>query len=64
MAFPNAFGLTVRYAMKASPNAAILKVLRKAGLNIDASSGYEVRRVGPGSGCPPHHLHAFSLLVD
>jgi diaminopimelate decarboxylase len=25
-AFPNAFGLTVRYAMKASPNAAILKV--------------------------------------
>jgi len=44
LAFPNAFGLTVRYAMKASPNAAILKVFRKKGLNIDASSGYEVRR--------------------
>ena len=43
-AFPNAFGLTVRYAMKASPNAAILKVFRKAGLHIDASSGYEVHR--------------------
>ena len=42
--FPNAFGLTVRYAMKASPNAAILKVFRKAGLHIDASSGHEVRR--------------------
>lgn len=42
--FPNAFGLTVRYAMKASPNAAILKVFRKKGLNIDASSGYEVYR--------------------
>ena len=42
--FPNAFGLTVRYAMKASPNAAILKVFRNAGLNIDASSGYEVLR--------------------
>ena len=41
---PNAFGLTVRYAMKASPNAAILKVFRNAGLNIDASSGYEVLR--------------------
>lgn len=44
LSFPNAFGLTVRYAMKASPNAAILKVFRKAGLHIDASSGYEVRR--------------------
>ena len=44
LAFPNAFGLTVRYAMKASPNAAILKVFRKKGLNIDASSGYEVHR--------------------
>mgnify|MGYP000004466779 FL=1 len=44
LAFPNAFGLTVRYAMKASPNAAILKVFRKKGLNIDASSGYEVYR--------------------
>lgn len=44
LAFPNAFGLTVRYAMKASPNAAILKVFRAAGLKIDASSGYEVIR--------------------
>ena len=26
LAFPNAFGLTARYAMKASPNAAILKL--------------------------------------
>ena len=43
-AFHNAYGLTVRYAMKASPNAAILKVFRKAGLHIDASSGYEVHR--------------------
>jgi diaminopimelate decarboxylase len=43
-AFPNAFGLTVRYAMKASPNAAILKLFNAAGLEIDASSGYEVRR--------------------
>jgi len=42
--FPNAFGLTARYAMKASPNAAILKIFKQAGLHIDASSGYEVRR--------------------
>eukprot|EP00184_Porphyridium_aerugineum_P002616 CAMPEP_0184693308 /NCGR_PEP_ID=MMETSP0313-20130426/1558_1 /TAXON_ID=2792 /ORGANISM="Porphyridium aerugineum, Strain SAG 1380-2" /LENGTH=496 /DNA_ID=CAMNT_0027151353 /DNA_START=54 /DNA_END=1544 /DNA_ORIENTATION=+ len=44
LAFPNAYGLTVRYAMKASPNAAILKVFHKLGLHIDASSGYEVKR--------------------
>ena len=44
LAFPNAFGLTARYAMKASPNAAILKLFKEQGLHIDASSGYEVRR--------------------
>ena len=44
LAFPNAYGLTTRYAMKASPNAAILQIFRQAGLAIDASSGYEVRR--------------------
>lgn len=44
LAFPNAFGLTVRYAMKAAPNAAILSIFKKLGLWIDASSGYEVRR--------------------
>lgn len=42
--FPNAYGLTARYAMKAAPNAAILNVFRASGLQIDASSGYEVRR--------------------
>jgi diaminopimelate decarboxylase len=44
LAFPNAFGLTVRYAMKACPTAAVLKVLTAAGLHIDASSGYEAAR--------------------
>jgi diaminopimelate decarboxylase len=44
LAFPNAFGLTVRYAMKASPNATILKLFRELGLHIDASSGCEVER--------------------
>lgn len=42
--FPNAFGLTVRYAMKACPTGAVLKVLTSAGLHIDASSGHEVER--------------------
>lgn len=42
--FPNAYGLTARYAMKASPNRAILKLFNEMGLHIDASSGYEVHR--------------------
>jgi len=42
--FPNAFGLTVRFAMKALPNAAVLQLFDTLGLHIDASSGYEVRR--------------------
>ena len=42
--FPNAYGLTVRFAMKALPNAAVLQLFDTLGLHIDASSGYEVRR--------------------
>ena len=44
LAFPNAFGLTARYAMKASPNSNILRLFASMGLSFDASSGYEVRR--------------------
>lgn len=43
-AFPHAYGLKVRYAMKASPNAAILRIFNSCGVLLDASSGYEVRR--------------------
>src|SRR6201996_3654745 len=42
--FPNAFGLTVRYAMKASLNAAILRIFDACGLHFDASSGWECER--------------------
>ena len=44
LSFPNEYGLTVRYAMKANPNATILKIMRKKGVHIDASSIYEVER--------------------
>ena len=44
LAFPNAFGLTVRYAMKASANAAILRIFESCGLHFDASSSYECDR--------------------
>lgn len=53
--FPNAFGLTVRYAMKACSTGAVLKVLTDAGLHIDASSGYEAERA-IRIGVPPNHI--------
>ena len=36
LAFPHAFGLTVRFAMKANSNHAILRLFRDLGLHIDA----------------------------
>ena len=44
LAFPNAYGLTARFAMKSSPNKSILQLFDSLGLHIDASSGYEVKR--------------------
>jgi len=44
LAFPNAFGLTVRFAMKACPNASILQFFESLGLHFDASSGFEAER--------------------
>ena len=42
--FPNAYGLTARFAMKSSPNKSILQLFDSLGLHIDASSGHEVKR--------------------
>ena len=42
--FPNAFGLTARYAMKALPNGHVLRLFDRLGLHFDASSGFEVER--------------------
>lgn len=53
--FPNAFGLTARYAMKACPNAAILRIFHEMGLHIDASSGFEVRRA-MAAGIPAENI--------
>ncbi|MBK34723.1 MAG: diaminopimelate decarboxylase [Gemmatimonadetes bacterium] len=55
LAFPNAFGLTARYAMKACPSAAVIRVLSSCGLHIDASSGYEAERA-LRAGVPPSHI--------
>ena len=44
LAFPHAFGLTARYAMKANPSGAVLRLFHGLGLHIDASTGYECLR--------------------
>jgi diaminopimelate decarboxylase len=44
LAFPHAFGFTLRYAMKANPSRAVLELFRGLGLHIDASSDHEVER--------------------
>lgn len=42
--FPNAYGFNARYALKANPHLAILKIIEKMGLHFDASSEFEVMR--------------------
>lgn len=44
LSFPNAYGLTVRYAMKANSNRNILKLFHDKWLCMDASSSYEAQR--------------------
>jgi diaminopimelate decarboxylase len=55
LAFPNAFGLRARYAMKACPTAAILQLFHEHGLHIDASSGFEAERA-LRAGIPANHV--------
>jgi diaminopimelate decarboxylase len=44
LAAPNAFGLFVRYAMKANPHRTLLRIFDSLGIGIDASSWFEVQR--------------------
>ena len=44
LTMPNAYGLTVRYAMKANSTRALLKIINAQGLKIDTSSMNEVKR--------------------
>src|SRR5215470_4937460 len=59
--FPRAFGFTLRYAMKANPNLAILKLFRELGLHIDASSDPEVERA-LRAGFSPGHIQLTSQV--
>src|SRR4029453_12470523 len=62
LAFPNAFGLTARYAMKACPTGAVLRVLSNTGLHIDASSGHEAARA-IRAGIPAGHIQLTAQQV-
>lgn len=55
LAFPAPFDLRVRFAMKACPSAAVIRVLSEYGLHIDASSAYEARRA-MRAGVPADHI--------
>ncbi|MCL4217791.1 MAG: diaminopimelate decarboxylase, partial [Candidatus Hydrogenedentes bacterium] len=55
LSFPNAYGLTARYALKALPSAAIIQIFSRMGLHMDASSGFEVERA-IRAGVPPGHI--------
>lgn len=55
LAFPNAYGLRVRFAMKACPNRNVLAIFSKLGIHIDASSGFEVERA-LHCGIPASHI--------
>ena len=63
--FPHAFGLSPRYAMKAAPTAAILRIFNSEGLGIDASSVHEVERaVRSGFGTESISLSSQELSDD
>jgi diaminopimelate decarboxylase len=59
LAFPHAFGFTLRYAMKANSNRGVLEVFRDLGLHVDASSDPEVERA-LRAGFPPEHIQLTS----
>jgi len=55
LAFPAPFGFRVRFAMKACPNANVLRLFYSLGLHFDASSGHEVKRA-LRAGIPASHI--------
>ena len=55
LSFPNAYGLTARYALKALPSAAVIQIFSRMGLHMDASSGFEVERA-MRTGVEPCHI--------
>ena len=63
MEFPAPYGLTIRFAMKANPNMAILKLFDKLGAHIDAGSSYEAYRAIMGAGINASYIRLTGQLV-
>lgn len=59
-----AFGATARYAMKANPNATILRLFDSMGIHIDASSGLEAKRAIRAGIAPSKILLTSQQLPD
>lgn len=55
LAFDAPFGLTARFAMKANPNRAVLRVFHDCGLHFDASTTHEAERL-LRAGVPAAHV--------
>jgi len=62
LAFPHAFGFTLRYAMKANPSRGLLTLFRDLGLHVDASSDHEVDRA-LRAGFPPAAIQLTSQMT-
>ena len=63
LAFPNAYGVTVRYAMKACPNRRVLSLFDDMGLHFDASSVFEARRA-VAAGVKPSKISLSTQQLD
>jgi diaminopimelate decarboxylase len=60
--FPNAFGLTARYAMKANPHSTVLRIFDQMGLHFDASTVYEAQRAAL-AGINPEKIQLTSQVI-
>lgn len=63
LAAPHAFGLRVRYAMKANSHRAVLRIFDRLGIAIDASSVFEVQRA-LAAGIAPEKIQLTSQEVQ
>src|SRR3989344_8539143 len=63
LAFPAPFGLTVRYAMKANANSAIVRFFYKMGAHIDASTPEEATRAMRAAQIPGNKIQLTSQVV-
>ncbi len=62
LAFPAPFGFTLRYAMKANPCRAVLRVFDGLGLHFDASSDHEAARALDWAGIAPEKIQLTSQM--